>query len=194
MNLIEYSIIPTEEIILNEYETANRLKVSKGFTSAEIEKNLERLKDVVNGRFSATRVLIKRPKEDTLDLGFGEFKSKILAKNLKDSREAFVFAVTLGMGVDRLLTKLSKTSTAEYFITDALASAMAEALMDEAERRVKGEILTRPRFSPGFGDFTIEIQPRILSLLNAQKLLGITVNDSFLMSPVKSVTAVLGIV
>ena len=116
MNLIEYSIIPTEEIILNEYETANRLKVSKGFTSAEIEKNLERLKDVVNGRFSATRVLIKRPKEDTLDLGFGEFKSKILAKNLKDSREAFVFAVTLGMGVDRLLTKLSKTSTAEYFI------------------------------------------------------------------------------
>lgn len=194
MNLIEYSIIPTEEIILNEYETANRLKVSKGFTSAEIEKNLERLKDVVNGRFSATRVLIKRPKEDTLDLGFGEFKSKILAKNLKDSREAFVFAVTLGMGVDRLLTKLSKTSTAEYFITDALASAMAEALMDEAERRVKGEILTRPRFSPGFGDFTIEIQPRILSLLNAQKLLGITVNDSFLMSPVKSVTAVMGIV
>ena len=194
MNLIEYSIIPMEEIILNEYETANRLKVSKGFTSAEIEKNLERLKDVVNGRFSATRVLIKRPKEDTLDLGFGEFKSKILAKNLKDSREAFVFAVTLGMGVDRLLTKLSKTSTAEYFITDALASAMAEALMDEAERRVKGEILTRPRFSPGFGDFTIEIQPRILSLLNAQKLLGITVNDSFLMSPVKSVTAVMGIV
>ena len=194
MNLIEYSIIPTEEIILNEYETANRLKVSKGFTSAEIEKNLERLKDVVNGRFSATRVLIKRPKEDTLDLGFGEFKSKILAKNLKDSREAFMFAVTLGMGVDRLLTKLSKTSTAEYFITDALASAMAEALMDEAERRVKGEILTRPRFSPGFGDFTIEIQPRILSLLNAQKLLGITVNDSFLMSPVKSVTAVMGIV
>ena len=194
MNLIEYSIIPREEIILNEYETANRLKVSKGFTSAEIEKNLERLKDVVNGRFSATRVLIKRPKEDTLDLGFGEFKSKILAKNLKDSREAFVFAVTLGMGVDRLLTKLSKTSTAEYFITDALASAMAEALMDEAERRVKGEILTRPRFSPGFGDFTIEIQPRILSLLNAQKLLGITVNDSFLMSPVKSVTAVMGIV
>ena len=119
--------------------------------------------------------------------------SATLIKNLQGCREVFVFAVTLGLGVDRLLTQLSLVSPSKHFITDALASAMAEAAADKAEEIIKGTLACRPRFSPGFGDLSIELQPRILNLLNAQRLLGITTNNSLLMSPGKSVTAIMGI-
>ncbi len=191
---INYGIIPTDEIAINSYERAKRLKIANGFNMDEFDECFEKLKTVVNCRCVGARVTIKRLGGSILNCGFGEFESEKLLKNLKNSQEAFVFCVTLGVGVDRLLNKLKTISPAEYFITDALSSALAEGAMDKAERIIKGEALTRPRFSPGFGDFDIELQPKILELLNAQRLLGITVNRACLMSPMKSATAVMGII
>ena len=192
MNAVNFQTIPVDEIVMNEYETAKRLNVEKGFTSDEIERCLKRLKEAANCRFSSVRMpYITNGK--MLNCGFGEFESTVLAKNLGDCREVFVFASTIGIGVDRLLNKLSKLSAAEFFITDALASSLAEAMMNETEKRVKGDILCKPRFSPGFGDFGLEHQAAILELVNAGRLLGITVNKSYLMSPMKSVTAIMGI-
>ena len=53
---------------------------------------------------------------------------------------------------------------------------------------------TKPRFSPGYGDLPIEIQPKILTVLSADKTLGITLNESYLMTPVKSITAIMGVI
>ncbi len=193
MIAIDYQIISTEELILNEGEVARRLHANRGFKMDEIDLCLAELKAAANAKFSAVRVPVKYISEDTLDCGFGEFKSATLIKNLQGCKEAFIFAVTLGHGVDRLLTQLSLVSPSKHFITDALASAMAEAAADKAEEIIKGNLSCRPRFSPGFGDLSLELQPRILNLLNAQRLLGITTNKTFLMSPGKSVTAIMGI-
>jgi len=192
MNAVNFQTIPVDEIVMNEYETAKRLNVEKGYTSDEIEMCLKRLKNAASCRFSSVRMPYTI-EEKRLNCGFGEFESSVLAKNLDDCREVFIFASTLGIGVDRLLNKLSKLSPAEFFITDALASSLAEAVMNESEKRVKGDILCRPRFSPGFGDFGLEHQKAILDLVNAERLLGITVNKSYMMSPMKSVTAIMGI-
>ncbi|MCR5275107.1 MAG: Vitamin B12 dependent methionine synthase activation subunit, partial [Clostridiales bacterium] len=48
-------------------------------------------------------------------------------------------------------------------------------------------------FSPGYGDLPIEVQKEFLPLLDAERRLGITLSDSYLMSPSKSVTAIIGI-
>ena len=193
MNPIDYKAIPLDELEINPWEVANRLHVSRDFNSDAIDACLDELKKVVACKFSAVRTSIKRMGNDRLDCGFGEFKSATLMKNLKNSSEVFVFAATIGMGVDRLLTKLSATSQAQHFITDALASAIAEALADKTQALLCEGLCHRPRFSPGFGDLTLDIQPRILEFVNAQRLLGITINQSYLMSPVKSVTAFIGI-
>ncbi len=193
MIAIDYQIIPTEELVLNDGETARRLHTVRGFEMDEIDICLEELKNVVNSKFSAVRVPVKYLGDDALDCGFGEFKSATLIKNLQGCKEAFIFAVTLGLGVDRLLTQLSLVSPSKHFICDALASSMAEAAAEKAEEIIKGNLECRPRFSPGFGDLSLELQPRILELLNAQRLLGITTNKTFLMSPGKSVTAIVGI-
>lgn len=193
MIAIDYQIIPIGELVLNEGETARRLHVARGFEMDEIDSCLAELKAVTNIKFSSVRVPVNYPGDDRLNCGFGEFKSATLIKNLQGCKEAFVFAVTLGLGVDRMLTQLSLVSPSKHFICDALASSMAEAAAEKAEEIIKGNLDCRPRFSPGFGDLSLEVQPRILELLNAQRLLGITTNKTFLMSPGKSVTAIVGI-
>ncbi len=193
MNAIDYRKIPVDELILNKSETARRLCVGKGFEMPQIDACFEELKKVVDCKFVSMRCKVKYREKDCLDVGFGDFKSSTLIKNLKGSGEVFIFAVTLGHGVDRLLVQHSLVSPAKYFITDALASSMAESAANLADKLIKGDIPCRPRFSPGFGDLTLDVQQGILELLNAQRLLGITTNTSFMMSPGKSVTAIMGI-
>ena len=51
----------------------------------------------------------------------------------------------------------------------------------------------RPRFSPGYGDFSIQHQKAVLAMLEASKRIGVTMTDSYMLTPTKSVTAVIGI-
>ena len=55
-----------------------------------------------------------------------------------------------------------------------------------------GESLVQ-RYSPGYGDFPLECQPGLFRLLGVQRNIGVTLTDSLLMLPTKSVTAVIGI-
>jgi len=121
MLAIEYKKIDAEDIELNRYEVSRRLNVSKDFEMEEINECLKKLKKVTKCGFSSVCVPVKYLEEGHLDLGFGVFKSDTLTKNLKGCPKAFIFAVTLGMEVDRLLNKLSRLSPSQYFITDALA-------------------------------------------------------------------------
>ena len=57
----------------------------------------------------------------------------------------------------------------------------------------KNKNAIRPRFSPGYGDVSLEVQRIFFELLDCQKNLALTLNDSLIMSPEKSVTAFVGI-
>ena len=50
-----------------------------------------------------------------------------------------------------------------------------------------------PRFSPGYGDFPLEAQKDIFRTLDCSRKIGLTLNESLLMSPSKSVTAIVGL-
>ena len=114
------------------------------------------------------------------------------ANMIGNSTRVLVLCATLGAGVDRLIHKKSVISAYEGFIYDAIASAMAEGLISLAEvKRTSGREHTR-RFSPGYGDMPIEIQVDILALLDANRRLGLTLTESNLMTPTKSVTALVG--
>ena len=85
---------------------------------------------------------------------------------------------------------------ARAVILDACGSALVEKGCDEAERdiavRFPGLYLT-DRFSPGYGDLPLSLQPGICAVLDAERRVGIHVTPSFLMNPSKSVTAVIGL-
>ena len=188
----EYHDIDKRKIAISDNELSARLGRRCSHTDPELYRVLEALLQIAEPRYAATRVKISHTGA-AIDLGFATVQSASLVKNLADSSEAFIFVVTLGIEVDRLLMRLSKTSRAEAFIFDAVASALAEAACDVAEEEIKGGAVCRPRFSPGYGDFSIDHQGALLDFLGAPAHLGVCVGDGGIMSPMKTVSAVMGI-
>lgn len=109
-----------------------------------------------------------------------------------------VMAVTVGMGVERELRRLSLTDRVGQVVFDAAATALVERAADACEASIVAAghergLFSNFRFSPGYGDMPMTTQPVLLQALDAQRQLGITLTDTLLMVPTKSVTAVVGL-
>ncbi len=187
-------VIPTGALTPDPREVAARLK-DRGEPLADetVRAEWEALKQRIAAVASFVRTGVTFPEENAVDLGFGPIGSSSLSRCLTGCREAFLLAVTLGSDVDRYLMRLSFSSPARHFIADGLASALTESACDFAEAGITGGLSCRPRFSPGYGDLPLSIQPDVLAATDAGRRLGITLNPAFIMSPSKSVTAIIGI-
>lgn len=122
--------------------------------------------------------------------------SKDLAKCIEGSEEVILFAATIGMQIDRLIMKYQRTSPAKALLLQAYGAERVEALCDGFVEDLEKEISPKgftPRFSPGYGDLSLSVQKDMISLLDTSRRIGITLNDSLLMNPSKSVTAIMGI-
>lgn len=185
--------IPAEKIVINKNELAQRLKTDRGFEHSAVDMCIEEFNKVADYRYAYVRVPVDFVDENICNLGFDDIYSKNLCDVLRGCKSAIVLAVTTGIAVDRLLNKFSVTSASRHFITDAVASAAAESFCDFMDNMLRKNPDKPHRFSPGYGDLPLEIQPRILDMLNASKNIGITINKSLLMTPVKSITAIMGV-
>ena len=128
-----------------------------------------------------------------IDLCFAKVYSKDLYKNLKDCEKIVLFGATVGMGIDRLITKYSVLSPARALCFQAMGAERAEASCDAFNDSVKAEFgALAPRFSPGYGDLDLSVQKDIFNALPMGRI-GVVLGDVLLMSPSKSVTAVIGV-
>ncbi len=189
----EYHDIDKRKIAIDDNELSARLGRRCSHTDPELYRVFEAVLQTAEPRYAVTRVKLSYTDEGVVNLGFSDVSSSSLVKNLDGAPEAFLFVVTLGVELDRLLARLSKTSRAEAFIFDAVASALAEAACDVAEAEIKGDLVCRPRFSPGYGDFPLEHQAALLDFLGAPSHLGVCITEAGLMTPMKTVSAVMGI-
>lgn len=120
-------------------------------------------------------------------------------RRLAGCGEAVLLAVTLGFGVDRLIGAAGQTDPYRALVLDALATEAVEAAADEAIRRMPALGLIPPglragqRFSPGYGDLPLEIQGAFLDAVDARRMIGLSVGGTNMLSPLKSVTAVIGL-
>jgi len=121
-------------------------------------------------------------------------RSAQLTRRLDGCERVVLMAATLGVGMDRLIAKYGRLSPAKAVLLQAIGTERVEALCDAFCGALAEEtgLSWRPRFSPGYGDLPLEVQQQIVTLLQADKRVGVTLNDSFLMSPSKSVTAFVG--
>lgn len=185
--------VDSEKIIIDKNEAAVRLKIPRKYTDETITRCENNLRRVLSLKYAYTKTSVIIKADNVCDLGFGEIKSRDLVKALDGCKEAYILGVTIGIGADRLISRLSVTSPAESFITDALASAAAESLCDYADNQLRGRGDKPFRYAPGYGDMPLSCQPAVLEALNAYYTLGITLNSSCLMTPMKSITAIMGI-
>lgn len=141
---------------------------------------------------------LKLREDGQIDGGCFQTRSLNLSKNLKDCDQVIVFAATLGLGVDHLIQKYTRLLMSRAVIMQAAAAAMIEEYCDQACTQLRARyeeenLYLRPRFSPGYGDFSLDCQEALLNACEAGKRIGIKLTDSLLMMPSKSVTAVMGV-
>lgn len=150
----------------------------------------EELLTVLTPRACFARVPIVRQGE-TLSLGFGAVTSRSLSRHLANCDTALVFAATLGTGVDRLLLRYAETVPSRSVMLDALATAAIESWCDLLQTELS--LPHRPRFSAGYGDFDLAFQRPLLDFLDTSRRIGIALTEALLMTPTKSVSAIVGI-
>lgn len=135
---------------------------------------------------------------EQLSIGKMEITSRNLCKNLQGCKEAVLMGATLGTQVDFLIKRYAVTDMARAVVVQAAAAAFLEEYLDECQQKIAKELANqnkalRPRFSPGYGDFDIRHQRMMLLMLNADKTIGLAMTDGCMLTPTKSVTAVIGI-
>jgi len=122
-----------------------------------------------------------------------------IANHLEGAQKCAVMALTLGAKIDKKLRLYSRTEVTRALIMDACATAAVESLADQVEEKInsaakdEGLFLTE-RFSPGYSDLPLTVQPDIIHALDAHRKIGLSVTESCLLIPQKSVTAIVGFI
>ena len=115
-----------------------------------------------------------------------------------DCDECILMSATLGLEIEREIRKLTYTELTKGIIVDACATTAIEEVCDIVQENMekslfdKGKYITM-RYSPGYGDLSIDKNKDIINILNGQNRIGLTVSDSGIMIPRKSVVAIIGI-
>ena len=128
---------------------------------------------------------------DTVVFPFGRAQSQKLAQRLEGCQRAVIFAATVGLELDRLIARYGRLSPAKGLMLQALGSERIEALCDAfCEDLAREYKQTKPLFSPGYGDLPLAFQKELFRVLECDRRIGLYLNESLLMSPSKSVTAI----
>jgi len=179
----------------------------KAETDEKMRASLERLTEQMDEAevmlFDAARPAFTYTVLNAADL---QVQGVSLAKHLEGCDRLVLMAVTLGNGVDELISETQGSKIALSVVIDCGASVMAEMATNLAEEQIREELASdealgpnsdsvflTSRFSPGYGDSPLEMQTQVLELLDAQRQLGITLSKGYMMSPSKSVTAIMGL-
>lgn len=167
-------------------------------TLQEISESFEELEQLADKKSIYRIFELSLTDENTLSIGKVEIQSRNLQTNLKDCSEVVLFGATLGIEVDRQIRKYQFVDMSRAVVMQACAAAFLEEFCDELQEKImvqmkaEGKYL-RPRFSPGYGDFSIQHQKDLLTMLDAPKKIGLSMTESYMLTPTKSVTAIIGI-
>lgn len=125
-------------------------------------------------------------------------KGNDIVSHLCNASYCAVMALTVGIGPEKEVMRMEKTSMTEAVIMDNAANAYTESLADYVENIIADEaekkgMFINYRYSPGYGDFSIQTQRELVSLLGCDTRIGLTVTQNNILIPRKSITAVVGV-
>lgn len=165
---------------------------------SEIEPVINEAMDYISPRACYCRYDLEPIENNIIKLPYADVTSRHLTINLKGCCGIYFFAATIGASFDRAMARARVSSMAKAAILQAIGATAVESLCDILCDKLANEASinkekTRARYSPGFGDYGLDNQIGFFKTLNPQKHAGITLNESLIMSPEKSVTAIVGI-
>lgn len=158
----------------NELESLAKVRSALSYFELDIKENCIAFKD--------TSILIA---------------SEDLKRLFQNSQGAFLLAVTLGVDVDKKINSVQQRDMLQALLFNACANVMIESACDQIESKIidqleEDQYLTM-RYSPGYGDVSLEVQGELLTVLDTTRKIGLTATKSGMLIPLKSVTAFIGL-
>lgn len=137
---------------------------------------------------------------DAMQVGGSDFvlQGEDIRAHLAGCDRCILLAATLGPDIERLIAAQQVTDMARAVVLDACATTAIEEVCDGLQSRLAaqaaqtGGYLTA-RFSPGYGDWPIDSQREFVRLLDTYRKIGLTATADCILTPKKSVTAVIGV-
>ena len=164
----------------------------------KVEQGFSLLKEIAQPRVVYQQMGIELGEESVTITGTTcKVKSRDLHRLFENCHACIVMAATLGMEVDRQIALKQKIDMLEAMIFDSCASVWIDKICDDTEAEImqmitEGEYLTM-RFSPGYGDVPLETSAEIIEVLCTQKKIGLSLTESQMLVPTKSITALIGV-
>jgi hypothetical protein len=191
--------IPRERIF-------KRLGYRKGVTQIipeemrELDESIEYAVSLLRLRGAGKRCNVDVEGVSRIRLAAGPlFESEDLAKFLRDCGEILLIGATGGSEIVAMIRECAERDRmTRSVVLDAVASEMVDASLDwlcnyfNRELMRENKRLSRRRFSAGYGDFSLKDQHSIYDLLDLKRI-DIDINESAILIPEKSVTAIVRI-
>ena len=187
-----YALFPlTEEVSERALPTVGAIEKTSEITlpiAGAVEKTSERALPTVGAVEKVHRLF----------LGTHPLPGQALSRHLQNCPKVILFAATVGLTIDRMIQRHFVTEPAIAVWLNAIGSERVEALCRlfctelKADYAAEG-LVPIERFSPGYGDLPLAFQKDIFTLLDCPRKIGVTLNQSLLMSPEKSVSALVGL-
>ena len=187
-----YALFPlTEEVSERALPTVGAIEKTSERTlpiAGAVEKTSERALPTVGAVEKMHRLF----------LGTHPLPGQALSRHLQNCPKVILFTATVGLTIDRIIQRHFVTEPAIAVWLNAIGSERVEALCRlfctelKADYAAEG-LVPIERFSPGYGDLPLAFQKDIFTLLDCPRKIGVTLNQSLLMSPEKSVSALVGL-
>ncbi|WP_297132925.1 vitamin B12 dependent-methionine synthase activation domain-containing protein [Terrisporobacter sp.] len=169
----------------------------------EIDNCINRTREIINPRYVFRTYFIEKQDINNKKIVYLKdsnikFESEDIYRLFDKCDECILISSTLGLEIEKEIRKLTYTNLSKGLIIDACATTAIEEVCDILQENIERELLKENkhitmRYSPGYGDLSIEKNVDIINILNSQKEIGLTVTDSGIMIPRKSVVALIGV-
>lgn len=193
--------VPISELHLTTDEILNEIGYRNSLPAAavicHIEELLNHLNRYVTGQYSFELFNGTLCQEQIYLTSGTELQPGATLLSLLEGASSFaVFVATLGSEFEAYVSAIRQEGdTLRSFLIDTIGSYAVERIGDllegELESRIDGALHTH-RFSPGYCGWQLSQQAEIFRLLSENSC-GITLSESFLMSPLKSISGIIGI-
>lgn len=168
---------------------------------AETERMISRVKEILRPQFSffITKATLDE-ENNLLTTGYATMDiGRIISRQLRGSSAFAFFVATAGMEFENLQEQLkAEGDMVNIFIADAMGSVIAEKTADCMELALQQTLASSGlkhtnRFSPGYCGWHVSQQHLLFSHFPTPQPCGITLSESSLMTPIKSVSGIIGI-
>lgn len=163
-----------------------------------VERGIVQVLETASPRVVSSQPLPLEQEADGLTAAGFYLEGRDISRHLEHCTQVVLLAVTLGAPLDAMIRRAEVTDMAWAVVLDAVSNVAVETAAQQTEETLRkqleqeGRYLTG-RYSPGYGDFPISVQHELLRLLDAGRKIGLSVTQSHIMTPRKSITAVMGI-